>query len=640
MKKTAGKIILIVCCAAVIAFLLLPFLETTSPGKASGAAKKATPQIFTSNPLTDLVNRIARFFGASRGAQKPPQTLTAQQAAEKFGSAADGQAYADARASGNYISTEETPNAGRRYNYGDASLQNEEGDWVLIRQTTPDGVNPGMHEVNSQENAYDAYMRQERAARFTPAARMKQRKAVPDSKLARFFNPIKRFFGFDDTEEKLPNADIWDDEQAAMLAASEGFGGSRGQNGGSFAQGGNVNMGGLGGGLPDAGSDAETASLLSYLDPDATLDQVADFLADSKYPNPKNPQEQKAKENYRKQRREQARKFFIEKAQERLLRLAAGQEPQDELKSMLSGCAPRAVKQEDVCYSSRKELPVATQSGIQQAKQANAALFFQKTGVQMPPAPIMVVLSRATEIPQIPQENMEEAPDEYRKTKEIYDFMFKNEDCSSKPCYWVANSKQLSTELSDSVEAAGATFKGDPLGKYTEIQQQFIDYKLSRLSPDASDEDKQNIVNQPDDFAPAYILYTGDNLKAVQAINRQAMKQRNPNLGAALYSTSAPVAKQLSDDLGTTAFFYGKDDGLIDASQNNTFAERSTVLTESLADQIQFFQWISKEIKRNASKEVVTDNTRSAAQDIRLRAKEDRAAFDKNNNLGSAERGQ
>lgn len=130
MKKTAGKIILIVCCAAVIAFLLLPFLETTAPDKTAGAGKKATPQIFTSNPLTDLVNRIARFFGASRGAQQPPQTLTARQAAEQFGSPEGGETYADARAAGNYISTEETPDAGRRYNYGDASLQNEEGDWV------------------------------------------------------------------------------------------------------------------------------------------------------------------------------------------------------------------------------------------------------------------------------------------------------------------------------------------------------------------------------------------------------------------------------------------------------------------------------------------------------------------------------
>lgn len=639
MKKTAGKIILIVCCVAVIAFLLLPFLETTAPGTASGTAKKATPQIFTSNPLTDLVNRIARFFGASRGAQKPPQTLTAQQTADQFGSSDGSQAYADARASGNYISTEETPNAGRRYNYGDASLQNEEGDWVLIRQTTPDGVNPGMHEVNSQENAYDAYMRQERAARFTPAARMKQRKAVPDSKLARFFNPIKRFFGFDEAEEKLPNADIWNNEQAAVLAASDGFGGSRGQNG-SFAGGSGMNMGGLSGGLPADGTDGQTPNILSYLDPEATLNQVADFLADSKYPNPKNAQEQTAKENYRKQRHAQARKFFMEKTQERLIRLAAGQEPQDELNSILSHCtgaAPRPVKSETSCAMPGTQYPPASRDQIQSAKQQNAALFFQKTGKNMPPAPMLVVLSRATEIP---QENLEGAREPYIKTKEIYEFMLNTEDCSSKPCYWVANAQQNNPELVDSLEAAGVTFKGDPLGKYEEVKQKFIDEKLSKLPPDASDEDKQKIINQVDEYATSYILYTGDNLKAVQTINRQAMKQRNPNLGAALYSTSAPVAKQLSDDLGTTTFFYGKDDGLIDADINQTFVERSAVLTESLADQIQFFQWISQEIKRNASQESVTDNTRATANDIRLKAKEDRAAFDKNNKLGSAERGQ
>lgn len=640
MKKTAGKIILIVCCVAVIAFLLLPFLETAAPNKTAGAGKKATPQIFTSNPLTDLVNRIARFFGASRGAQQPPQTLTAQQAADQFGASANGEAYADARASGNYISTEETPNAGRRYNYGDASLQTEEGDWVLIRQTTPDGVNPGMHEVNSQDNAYDAYMRQERAARFTPAARMKQRKAVPDSKLARFFNPIKRFFGFDDPEEKLPNADIWDDEQAAMLASSDGFGRSRGQNGSSFAQGGNMDISGIGGGLPGGESSGETASLLSYLDPDAALDQVADFQADSKYPNPKNPQEQKAKEDYRKQRREEARKFFMERAQERLIRLAAGQEPQDEMNSILSTCtgtAPRPVKSVGSCAMPGTKYQPASRDEIQAVKTQNANLFFQKTGVRMPASPIMLILSRATDIP---QENLEDAKEEYLKTREIYEFMLQNEDCSSKPCYWVANAQQNNPELVESVEAAGATFKGDPLGKYAEVKQKFIDFKLAQLPQDAGDDERQEIVNQADEYATSYILYTGDNLKAVQAMNRQAMKQRNPSMGAALYSSSAPVGKQISDDLGTTTFFYGKDDSFIDADKKPTFAERSTVLTENLADQIQFFQWVSKEIKRNAAKEVVTDNTRAASQDIRLKAKEDRKAFDKNNNLGTAERGQ
>lgn len=635
MKKTAGKIILIVCCAAVIAFLLLPFLETTAPDKTAGAGKKATPQIFTSNPLTDLVNRIARFFGASRGAQQPPQTLTARQAAEQFGASEGGETYADARAAGNYISTEETPDAGRRYNYGDASLQNEEGDWVLIRQTTPDGVNPGMHEVNSQENAYDAYMRQERSARFTPAARMKQRKAVPDSKLARFFNPIKRFFGFDDTEEKLPNADIWDDEQAAVLASSDGFGRSRGKNGSSFARGGNMDISGIGGGLPDGGSDGQTTNLLSYLDPDAALDQVADFLADSKYPNPKNPQEQKAKEDYRQKRREENRRFFMAKVQEHLNRLAAGQEPKDELEPMLSGCLPRPVKSSRECLSERKDIQTATQEEIKAAQAQNAALFFQKTNKIMPAAPIMVVLSRAQALPET-----QEGTDDYIQTKEIYDFMLQNEDCSSKPCYWVANAQQNNPELVESVEASGATFKGDPLGKYAEVKQKFIDFKLAQLPPDAGDDERQEIVNQADEYATSYILYTKDDLKAVQAINRQAMKQRNPGMGAALYSSSAPVGKQLSDDLGTTIFFYGKDDSFIDADQKPTFAERSTVLTENLADQIAFFQQIAQEMKRNAAREVVTDNTRAAAETIQKKSAEDRKAFDKNNNLGAAERGQ
>ena len=67
MKKRILTFSLFAVGLVLVLFLLLPFLETTAPNTATDAAqaKKASPQIFTSNPLTDLVNRIARFFGNS-----------------------------------------------------------------------------------------------------------------------------------------------------------------------------------------------------------------------------------------------------------------------------------------------------------------------------------------------------------------------------------------------------------------------------------------------------------------------------------------------------------------------------------------------------------------------------------------------
>ena len=89
MKK-AVKITLTVGICAVCLFLLLPFLETQAPSKPDPAAeKKAEPQIFTSNPLTEIVGRIARFFGARDKAKSvrnaQGHVLTDEQAAEIFG---------------------------------------------------------------------------------------------------------------------------------------------------------------------------------------------------------------------------------------------------------------------------------------------------------------------------------------------------------------------------------------------------------------------------------------------------------------------------------------------------------------------------------------------------------------------------
>ena len=67
MKKWI-KYLLIAVCVALFLFLMLPFLVPSAPQEANLArqGQKATPQIFTSNPLTSIVSRLARLFG-SRG---------------------------------------------------------------------------------------------------------------------------------------------------------------------------------------------------------------------------------------------------------------------------------------------------------------------------------------------------------------------------------------------------------------------------------------------------------------------------------------------------------------------------------------------------------------------------------------------
>ena len=636
MKKTAGKIILFIVCLALVIFLLLPFLQTSDRQPASNSAvKTAEPQIFTSNPLTALVNRIARFFSRKQ-ASSSPKTLTSQQEREHFGSPVpEEELYADARAASlNSISTEAAPQAGSgpRADFGDASLQTDEGEWVLIRQTMPEDGVRGMHEISTKDNPYDRYVRQERAARFTPAAAPASPQ-VPDSKWARLFNPIKRLFGFSAPQAVASRtADGTHTGSGSRLASSDGIGPSRGKQASSFG-GGEWNMPQPGALNPQDGQAADGQTpLLAYLDPNAVLDEIADSLADAQYPNPQNAQDKKAKEDYRQQRREEAQQYFLSRAQERLNRLAAGQEAEDELKNMLSfSCtneAPRPVKSSVCSVGENPNARPASKQALNAAKTKNAQSFLKKTHVSMPPAPITPIIGKATGIPQDTIDPDFESA-EYKKTMEIYQFMMQQEDCSSKPCYWVANSRQLNTELSDSVEAAGAVLKGDPLDKYSQVAEQFAQYKLEQLPADATEEEKKAVQTQADQFAPSYILYTTDNLKSVQEQNREAMRERNMQGGAALYALTAPIGKQLSEDLDSTVFFYGRDDAFIDADKNPTFVERSAVLTDTLADQIQFFQQIGQELRRKTSREIVQKQTRAEVEAIQKKSQKERAAFDK-----------
>ncbi len=635
MKKTAGKIILFIVCLALVIFLLLPFLQPSDRQPAANSAvKTAEPQIFTSNPLTELVNRIARFF--SRKKSSSSKTLTSQQEKEHFGSPIpEEELYADARAASlNSISTEAAPAAGSgpRTGFGDASLQTDEGEWVLIRQTIPEDGIRGMHEVSTKDNPYDRYVRQERAARFTPTAAPASPE-VPDSKWARLFTPIKRLFGFS-APQAAASRTAGGNRAASgsRLASSEGIGSSGSKSASSFG-GGEWDMPQPGALNPQDGqAPAGQTSLLAYLDPNAVLDEVADSLADAQYPNPQSARDKKAKEEYRQQRREEAQQYFLSRAQERLNRLAAGQEAEDELKNMLSfSCtneAPRPVKSSVCSVGENPNARPASKQALEAAKQKNAQLFYKKTHLTMPPAPITPIIGRATDIPQ-DAVDPEVDSEEYTKTMEIYQFMLQQEDCSSKPCYWVANSRQLNTELSDSVEAAGAVFKGDPLDKYSQVAKQFAQYKMDQLPADASEEDKKAAQAQADQFAPSYILYTADNLKSLQEQNREAMLERNMQGGAALYALTAPIGKQLSEDLDSTVFFYGRDNSFIDADQNPTFAERSAVLADTLADQIQFFQQVGQELRQKTSREIVQKQTRAEVEELQKKSKKERSPFDK-----------
>ena len=195
----AGKWIVIALVGAILFFLILPFLDgsATTPA-AQRADGKATPQIFTSNPLRRLAEKIMAAF--SRKNQNPStfdnDALFENEEAVTLASAkrASTDVQDPSAAAAAPDSVEEEPDD------FDPSRIDEKGEWILVNQTDPITGIRGMHDIKSSDSAYDRLVRLERQAKYTQSVGALAPKQ-PVSKWARLWNPVKKFFGFDDAPE-------------------------------------------------------------------------------------------------------------------------------------------------------------------------------------------------------------------------------------------------------------------------------------------------------------------------------------------------------------------------------------------------------------------------------------------------------
>ena len=136
-SSTLGKCIIVILCCAILLFLLLPFLDgSLSVSRAKNNTQKATPQIFTGNPLQEMAQKLLAALGkkSKRNAfgsvlqgplEATEQTALATPPARNAVSHQSGQAQLDLAASG-------------QNSQAVAAFVNEEGEWVLINQTEPD----------------------------------------------------------------------------------------------------------------------------------------------------------------------------------------------------------------------------------------------------------------------------------------------------------------------------------------------------------------------------------------------------------------------------------------------------------------------------------------------------------------------
>lgn len=451
--KTAGKIIIIVLSLAILFFLLLPFLD--SPAASGGAGgKKAVPQIFTSNPLSDLVQKVFAMF--KRDSQKAPSYsdgMTEEMLASL--SPEEQQKYALQRAEEEGKNFEYSTEVDASYAYGEAGMVNENGEWILVRQTVPESANLGMHEINTRESAYDRHVRQERAARYTGKAGADAGPAIPDSKWARLWKPIKTFFTGEDEADTVQEAT---GEKAYLLAsAGSGLGHGKTANDGSRSSNRNstnpspFNISYNGG---------RTLTLAEIIDPESTLNETRDnILKEAKKmltPQQYNKFETKMKLLTQEQidniRQQLTNDIFAE---------AEGKTPEDLILQTFNLCNKTG---SSGFYQSNPEEGScgAGISNKEELKEENFKKIKEALGDKVPikESPNMIVVMGKAGV--FDPAKLSDTP-ENKVMLQYYQQLLQQNKCDEQNCVWVARNSSFNDVdpfLADTIEASGFDFIG------------------------------------------------------------------------------------------------------------------------------------------------------------------------------------
>lgn len=605
--KTTGKIIAIILCCAIVFFLLLPFLDSPK-ATVSAEEKKATPQIFTSNPLTDLVNKI---YALVTGNKKRTGSRSAA-AGTKPGeteSLSSSQWTADARqASSN--DTSASANASSypaTYGYADAGMINEDGEWVLVRQTAPDTAQRGMHDIKSSDTPYDRLVRQERAAKFTgaPSTNGKNKKDIPVSKWARLWNPVKNFFTGE--ENAVSETDVPQRALLASAASSDSYEERRtGSNTGRTRDSLNMNLG------PfhfsgAAGNDRSNApGLFGMFNPEFMLQGVVDSLkkmASSDLDPKQQAQFGKDIDQYKNSKYEQMRQKFLDK----IARDAQDQAPED-LALRTNGCGSGAkglYGSGNSCSSaplSPEQLAQKAQEQTALAKKAQAnslAILSELAGIPLNPKDLnmAVVLGVAKRPPVVSRKDLayEMEPDEYKNIQRqdqalegFYNYMLQAQGCNKKPCYWVGSDRQPDPAMQNSIISSGMNYEGDPL----HITEGLIEgYRQQQMEKAKTEEERQNAEKITEDLQayPAYYLaYSQQDMAQLNQRNAfDPQAPRKPEKPLTLYVPSAANTQEIlqqGDWDSPGVIIYGED--ILNEEKELSVTERGNRLRDQLVQRV------------------------------------------------------
>jgi len=538
-----GKTVIIFLCIAILFFLLLPFLDGTA-ASASGrksAPAKAIPQIFTSNPLGELTQKILQAMGYRyrHPTEKEILAFSKRQGMAPTVASTEPVAFAARHANENTDTYTFDPN--QPADSPNAAFMNEEGEWLLVNQTAPANSSRGMHDINLSDSPYDRLLRLERQAKYTrPAAAAA---TAPTSKWARLWNPVKKFFGFDDQEQHTP--EILDVASAGgestyysnpqLLAAA-----SPRTDWNEFIYSGNL-------------SDEEYAKQVRiFLDPAEGARETMEAMKEiaKKHLSPKEYKNWKDKTRPSLQE-------ILNAAQENLEKDAAGMESEFMVDSTFK-CNEKKENErtvplyynmcggtDDSDLPSRRKLS-RLQEDAQTAKEQSVQILNQKmrelTGGALSyqkPFEMMVVLQeitpdKAAETPIAAMlQNMEGIEPDSRKQeehqmyleffKDYYGHLYEQQCGGSQSCYLVGGENLPDPTLQLSIESGGFDYLGDPNHVHEQtfntFKQEYVQ-KLQNTDPEKAEQfqkllEKRNAETRQNQYVPYYIYYSGEKLKEI-----------------------------------------------------------------------------------------------------------------------------
>ncbi len=623
--KTAGKFIVLMLCFAILFFLLLPFLD--NPDAVSGEKKKkAVPQIFTSNPLSDLVRKVYALF--SRGQRRDPAHLAAKDllaaGTPRPGLAPDARYSVPPKEKGNSFTFSASAEENEE-EYGQAALINEDGEWILVRQTAPVAFQRGMHEVNSSDSAYDKYAGLQISSKYTahPVHH------YPQSKWTRLWNPLKRFLGWDEQNANL------DDSEAMFLAAArpsaEGIVESGPKTPSATPRpgfgGGNAWDARIGGGQKNLAPAPEGISLLDLFDIESATERLT-RSAEDWYPAGKDgtlstqatADRQREREIVR-QRIQRMKNLMAAQVQQD----AQGEEPLSLNQTIHCNQSRATYKKEDsTCAPPSFNSPNAKmkekgKEAAEEARKTSQMNLADELNFALPLSMQMnMVVVFGDDIPPhydaAANDELEEdgTASDATLTKEAYSFLAENHCGQGEHCFWVGTDSKNAIAAKIPIYAAGANYLPDPLHLNQGNLASFKKYKLEKAKQEGkSEQEIQALANQLDQLSMPFTAYNDQEWSRLQQRNklppppdakRSAPPEEpkdSPFLTVVPTAPNAQVVVNMSERPGMV--LYDPDNKFLNGDTGGSPIEQGEKLNKIMVERIRIVKNEMRELEKELS---------------------------------------